>query len=117
MDGTGFDLNFDHHRSDPYMNLWTNLDVGLGTRVFDASGDITWGPHSAIWSTFHNVYGDLRYMLPDDDFGPNQTFIGLPTDDPTDPPLGWFVELLQKPWPINLYEAMKSTRTVRNPQS
>ena len=33
-------------RSAPYANLWTNLDVGIGTRVFDASGDSSWGTHT-----------------------------------------------------------------------
>lgn len=111
----GYDLNFDHHRSCPYANLWTNIDVGKGTRVFESSGDVTWGPHSCMHSTFHNVQADLRYLLPRDDFGPNCTFIGLPTDDPSDPDVGWYVELLARPWPANLYDALRSTRAARLP--
>ena len=32
-------------RSAPYNNLYTNIDAGLGTRIFEASGDVTWGTH------------------------------------------------------------------------
>lgn len=34
-----------HTRSAPYSNLFTNLDSGLGSRLWDASGDILWGTH------------------------------------------------------------------------
>ena len=64
MDGAALDLNLDHHRSAPYANLFTNLNAGLGARVFEASGDVTWGAHSARFATFHNLKGRLAPMLP-----------------------------------------------------
>lgn len=51
-----------------------------------------------------------------DDFGPSITTIGLPTEDPTDPPgLDWYVELLDTCYPPNLYNAFKATRVTRLP--
>ncbi|WIA28982.1 hypothetical protein OEZ86_011499 [Tetradesmus obliquus] len=116
MNGAGFDINLDHHRMAPYQNLFTNIDVGLGSRVFYASGDANWGPHAGVFSTFHNLQSDMRFLLPsDDDFGANLTFIGLPSDDPRDPPgLGWHVELLARPFPANLYTSFTNTRAARN---
>lgn len=76
FNGVGYDINLDHHKMSPYQNLFTNIDVGLGTRVFDGSGDATYGSHSAYFSTFHNVQADMRYPLPTPIFGPNLTFIG-----------------------------------------
>ncbi|WIA08908.1 hypothetical protein OEZ85_008326 [Tetradesmus obliquus] len=116
MNGAGFDINLDHHRMAPYQNLFTNIDVGLGSRVFYASGDANWGPHAGVFSTFHNLQSDMRFLLPsDDDFGANLTFIGLPSDDPRDPPgLGWHVELLTRPFPPNLYTSFTNTRAARN---
>jgi hypothetical protein len=98
------------------QNLFTNIDVGLGSRVFYASGDANWGPHSGYYSTFHNMQADMRFLLPnDEDFGANLTFIGLPTDDPRDPPgMGWHVELLARPFPPNLYTSFTNTRAARN---
>src|SRR6185369_12598709 len=32
--GKGLDLSLDHHRAAPYLTLWTELDVGSGTRVW-----------------------------------------------------------------------------------
>lgn len=98
------------------QNLFTNIDVGLGSRVFYASGDANWGPHAGVFSTFHNLQSDMRFLLPsDDDFGANLTFIGLPSDDPRDPPgLGWHVELLARPFPANLYTSFTNTRAARN---
>ncbi|GBF90605.1 hypothetical protein Rsub_03177 [Raphidocelis subcapitata] len=110
MDGYGFDLNLDHHRSAPYANMYTNLDVGLGSRVFEASGDVTWGTHTARFSTFHNFRSRLSFLLPDDEFGPQMTFLGLPTADTADPrPQDWWVELLRYPEPQNLYNTYRTT--------
>lgn len=98
------------------QNLFTNIDVGLGTRVFTSGGDDNWGPHSGYLTTFHNIQADIRYSLPNSmDFGANITFIGLPVDDISDPSnLGWHVELLSKPFPRNLYTDFARTRASRN---
>ena len=64
MSGSGRDLNLDHHRLAPYANLYTNLTVGLGSRVFASGGNSAWGPHTAAGATFHNIRGAMRFALP-----------------------------------------------------
>lgn len=46
------------------QNLFTNIHMGFGSRVFYASGDADWGPHSGYYSTFHNLQSDMRFLLP-----------------------------------------------------
>jgi hypothetical protein len=55
--GTGVDINFDHHCMAPYENLFTNINVGLGSRVWLSSGNVgaVQGPHSGARETFWNV--------------------------------------------------------------
>jgi hypothetical protein len=49
-----------------------------------------------------------------EDFGPQLTFLGLPTDDDSDPPgQDWLVELLGAPEPANLYNAFRATAGAR----
>ena len=37
-DGGGVDLCFDHHKRSPYANLFTNLDLGQGSRMYQCGG-------------------------------------------------------------------------------
>jgi hypothetical protein len=54
--GRGVDLCFDHHTGAPYENLFTDLDVGPGTRLWVNGGPAAgWGPHSAARETFWNI--------------------------------------------------------------
>lgn len=58
--GTGQNVNFDHHRSVPNENLFTDIDVGpgdtlwVGSRTVD-SGAPGWGPPSGARETFWNI--------------------------------------------------------------
>jgi hypothetical protein len=46
----------DHHRAAPYAILWSNINLGIGSRTFESSGDGAGnGNHSASFSTFWNV--------------------------------------------------------------
>lgn len=76
FNSAGLDMNLDHHKMSPYENLFSNLDIGIGTRVFEGAGDATFGAHSAFYTCFHNLQGAIRTPLPDPSFGPNLTFIG-----------------------------------------
>eukprot|EP00798_Chlamydomonas_sp_ICE-L_P031086 gene31086-6212_t len=53
--GSGIDLNMDNHRLYPYGTLWTNINVGAGTRPFDSSGLYIWGPMAGAFTTFWNI--------------------------------------------------------------
>jgi hypothetical protein len=46
----------DHHRALPHSVLWSNLDLGVGSRTFDSSGDGALnGNHSSSFVTFWNT--------------------------------------------------------------
>jgi len=54
-DGSGRSINLDHHRSGPFENLFTNLDVGDPKRLWRSSGRGDRGPHSAARTTAWNI--------------------------------------------------------------
>ena len=54
-DGKGLDLCFDHHRYGPHANLFTNIDLGEGSRMFQSGGGAALGRHSAAWETFWGI--------------------------------------------------------------
>lgn len=95
--GRGIDLAFDHHIRVPFENLFTDIDVGIGGRIWLSAGDNvgTESPHSGARETFWNIragrslnwpshspvhrneYGIVANQLP---WGPDQlTLIGLTT--------------------------------------
>lgn len=77
--GRGTDLNMDHHREQNYGTLWSNIDVGAGSRPFDSSGNGNYrGLHSGALTTFWNIYSSsgARILLPASDFGPLLNFVG-----------------------------------------
>jgi hypothetical protein len=47
--GKGVDMSLDMHRGAVHNNLWSNIDVGLGTRAFLSSGDSGRGAHAGRW--------------------------------------------------------------------
>ena len=53
--GSGVNINFDHHRAAPYENLFTDIDVGRGSRLWSSSGDKCAGPNSGARETFWNI--------------------------------------------------------------
>lgn len=65
--GRGVDLCLDHHTGAPYENLFTDLDVGSGGRLFDSGGPATgWGPHAAARETIWNLRATGQLMPPPD---------------------------------------------------
>lgn len=55
MNGQGAKLNFDQHRNAPWANLFTNINVGDGSRVWESSGRSDRGPHTAREMTVWNI--------------------------------------------------------------
>lgn len=117
--GRGVDLCFDHHCRFPHANLFTELDLGAGTRMYKCGGGRQLGKHSASWTTFWNISSKSPLHWPPADFGPDlMNLVGLNSEDaPVPDPKGkWFEPIpparLQ---PQNLYEAQLALRLGKNP--
>ncbi len=115
--GKAVDLAFDHHRRYPHANLFTSIDIGAGTRMYNSGGGDSLGKHSAAWTTFWNIRAARPQSWPPSKFGPDlMNLVGVISQDP--PQLGsngrWFEPVpptqLQ---PANLYEAQLAKRRVR----
>ena len=76
--GRAVNLCMDHHRWAPYENLYTDIDAGLGSRLFKSSGGGMRGLHTAAGATFWNIRARTTVPWPVD-FGPDAiNIIGLP---------------------------------------
>jgi len=53
--GRGIDLNLDSHRGAPFGTLYSNIDVGKGTRVFTSGGSGVNGFPAAAYTTYWNL--------------------------------------------------------------
>lgn len=119
MNGKGLNLCFDHHERAPYANLFTNIDCGIGSRVWDSGGGDALGRHSGSWATFWNLRGQKPMKVPPKDWAgrylnvigmTNKSGVALSTDalwfEPIDP-----AQLV----PQNIYEAQLARR--KNPKS
>jgi hypothetical protein len=69
--GRAPDLAIDHHRWAPYENLFTHIDAGEGTRLFESSGGGNRGLHTAAGATFWNIRTKRRPAWPSH-LGPDQ---------------------------------------------
>jgi hypothetical protein len=69
-DGKGVDLAFDHHKRAPYENLFTNIDVGAGKRVWKCGGGASLGKNCGTRGTFWNVRAEQAIQPPPKSFGP-----------------------------------------------
>ncbi len=113
MRGKGVDLCFDHHNRHPHANLFTDIDLGAGTRMYASGGGAQLGLHSGAWTTFWNIRAARGQKWPDG-WGPDMmNFVGVQSSEP---PLQsetgrWFEPIppaqLQ---PQNLYEAQLKRR-------
>ena len=54
-DCSGRNLCLDHHRDNPHHNLWTDINVGLGTRVWKSGGNVLKGQHNGVGEVFWNL--------------------------------------------------------------
>lgn len=91
--GSGPDMNFDHHKRAPYENLFCNIDAGEGSRLWQSSGGADLGKHSGARGTFWNIRTKAPVPYPPSHFGPDSiTMVGIKTRDRaiTDPHGKWF---------------------------
>lgn len=116
--GRGIDLCFDHHRWAPYENLFTDIDAGVGGRLFASSGGGMRGHHTAGGETFWGVRTQKPVRWPTNLGIDAINLVGLSVTDaaeavPTLPPVTELTDRWCEPippellHPKNLYEAMR----------
>lgn len=112
--GKGVDLSFDHHKRAPHANLFTNIDVGEGSRMYLCGGGDALGKHCGAWGTFWNLRARRPQKWPFEDFGPDlMNFVGVESaDKPVMDPAGRWWEPIPpaRLWPQELYEAQRDRR-------
>lgn len=69
--GRAADLAIDNHRHGPYENLFTQIDAGLGTRLWTSGGSSGQGRHTAAGAVFWNIKTKEDIGLPPPDFAPD----------------------------------------------
>ncbi len=69
--GRATDLAIDNHRHGPYENLFTQLDAGLGTRLWTSGGSSGQGKHAAAGAVFWNIKTKKDIAMPSADFAPD----------------------------------------------
>ncbi|HTJ79311.1 MAG TPA: glycosyl hydrolase family 28-related protein [Rariglobus sp.] len=68
--GKGVDLCFDHHKRAPYEILFTDIDLGLGTRPWKSGGGAGLGKHAGARVTFWNLRAAGPLPPPPKEFSP-----------------------------------------------
>lgn len=89
----GLDLAFDHHVRFPYANLYTDIDVGAGSRIWSSGGGRDRGRHSGAFATFWNIRAARSLPYPPSGWGPwSINLVGLTTvaTESTVPDGKWF---------------------------
>lgn len=113
MRGSGLDLCFDHHRYAPHSNLFTDIDLGEGKRMFQSGGGAALGRHSAAWETFWGIRSRRPQTWPKG-WGPDlMNLVGLPAQEAaaTAEQGRWFEPAdAEQLWPRNLYTAQLNKR-------
>jgi hypothetical protein len=81
----------DHHRRTPYENLYTDIDAGLGSRLWLPGGGTAFGKHCAARGTFCNIRAKPPLRPPPASWGPpSMNFVALFTELPSTMEEWWF---------------------------
>ncbi len=82
--GKGIDICFDHHKRAPCENLFCNIDIGAGTRIWKCGGGASLGKNSASRETFWNIRADRDQDFPPEKFCPDMVnLVALQTNKPS----------------------------------
>lgn len=114
--GRGADLNMDHHREANYSSLFSQLNLGAGTRPFNSGGSRNRGAHAGAYNTYWNITASQALQGPEPDFGALLNFIGFGNNERTSSsPYQWTVEAIDPPklCPADLHQAMREKRLRR----
>jgi len=77
--GSGVDLCFDHHKRAPYENLFTDIDIGAGSRMYRCGGGRSLGRHCAARGTFWNIRAKRPQSHPGGFGPPSMNLVGVAT--------------------------------------
>jgi hypothetical protein len=113
--GQGVDICFDHHKYAPYEYLFSDIDLGLGTRPWQCGGGAALGKNSGARETFWNIRGQRPVKYPPASFGPaSMNLVGVKSDEPAvkEPEGIWFetVKDGEEIEPRDLHEAQLKKR-------
>lgn len=111
--GRGTDLSFDHHKRAPYGNVFTDIDIGLGTRMWKCGGGADLGRHCGARGTFWNIRAEKPQSYPANFGPPSMNLVALFTKDKsvTEPVGIWFEAISpENIRPANLHEAQLRRR-------
>lgn len=61
--GRGHNINLDSHRSAPFATLYSNINMGQGTRPYGTGGYLTQGLPSAKFTTYYNLRTNKNHAL------------------------------------------------------
>jgi hypothetical protein len=82
--GEGPDICFDHHKYAPHENLFTDIDLGAGTRPWQCGGGAALGKHTGARETFWNLRSRQSVSYPPAAFGPaSMNLVGIRSDAPS----------------------------------
>lgn len=112
--GSGVAINFDHHRNAPYENLFTDIDVGDGRRLWRSSGRGDRGPHSGARTTAWNIRhaGEKLQRAPKK--WPQTNIVGVKGYEEEKTQDGvWIEPLPDGVYPPDLYEAQVKKRQLK----
>jgi hypothetical protein len=112
--GAGEDLCFDNHKRAPYETLYTEIDVGAGTRPWKSGGGDALGKHSGARITFWNIRAAGPLAEPSKDYAPwSMNLIGVDLGRPgVVDPTGIWREFTagETVSPANLYQSQLKRR-------
>ncbi|MBT3290602.1 MAG: hypothetical protein HN380_24875 [Victivallales bacterium] len=112
--GRGDDLCFDHHKRAPYQNLFTDIDLGAGTRPWKCGGGGSLGKHCGARTTFWGIRAKHSIALPPRRFDPGSlNLVGLPSKAASrkQPGKSWIEAIPPADLsPIDLYQAQLKRR-------
>ncbi len=111
--GRAADLSMDHHKKAPHANLFTDLDLGVGSRPFRSGGGAALGLHSGAWGTFWNLRARKPLEPPPSGFGPDAlNFVAFGPPGAAKAPGGVWWEPLppERLVPADLYLAQRERR-------
>ncbi len=111
--GKGIDICLDHHKYAPFDNVFTDIDLGIGSRMWKHGGGSQLGKPCAARGTFWNIRAIQPQSYPAN-FGPwSMNLVGIQTQNPsvTQPNGLWFEAIApSRLQPTNIHEAQLMNR-------